>query len=89
MHPGGTALWHGRRATFPVQLYALLEQTSPEIISWLDDGESFRIHDKVAFVEASRSALHGWTRAEACASLGALTRVLRPLYPADGAPGSL
>ena len=46
------ATYNGRRATFPMQLYALLEQAPPHIIGWLDDGDAFRIHDKQAFVEA-------------------------------------
>ena len=46
------AVYAGRRATFPMQLYCLLEQSPPDVIGWLDDGDAFRIHDKQAFVEA-------------------------------------
>ena len=37
------------RANFPQQLYILLEEAPPEIISWLEGGRAFRIHNKELF----------------------------------------
>ena len=37
------------RANFPQQLYNLLEEAPPEIISWLEGGRAFRIHNKELF----------------------------------------
>ena len=35
---------------FPQKLHNLLQQNDhPEIISWLPDGQSFKIHDKIVF----------------------------------------
>ena len=38
------------RIIFPQKLYNLLQLNNhPEMISWLPDGQSFKIHDKIAF----------------------------------------
>ena len=60
------SVYAGRRATFPMQLYCLLEQSPPDVIGWLDDGDAFRIHDKQAFVEARGGGARAPLRRPVC-----------------------
>ena len=38
------------QSSFPAKLYLLLESASEDIVSWLEDGKSFRVYDMERFV---------------------------------------